>query len=115
MEQVAITHYTKWITVHLDRDRHTFEVRVLPSTLDAEPVLEAAALFEALLDWCCQPATARLPLAATLVEQIALLSPSACNREKWLDLISRAIESGPENPDIEPICLRDQSVRGNRR
>jgi hypothetical protein len=38
--------------------KHTFEVRVLPTGLDAAPMLEAAALFEGLLRWC---ATAKAP------------------------------------------------------
>jgi hypothetical protein len=37
------------------REKHTFEVRILPSTLDADMVLNATALFEGLLRLCCEP------------------------------------------------------------
>jgi hypothetical protein len=35
-----------------DRAKHTFEVRMLPASLEPEPILDAAELFAALLDWC---------------------------------------------------------------
>jgi len=33
-------------------EKHTVEVRVLPSVLDVEPLMQAAALFEGVLGWC---------------------------------------------------------------
>ena len=64
-------------------EKHTFEVRVLPSFLDAGPILEAAALFEALLDWCCQPAARRTPLAANLPKMIGSLPMDKRLRALW--------------------------------
>ncbi len=49
--------------------KHTFEVRILPSWLEAEPIIAAAGLFEGLLHWCC--GTASRP--ATLAELIESL------------------------------------------
>jgi len=43
--------------------KHTFEVRVLPTWLEAGPILEAAALFEAILRWCCDDAHTQTPAA----------------------------------------------------
>lgn len=42
--------------VNASKDKHTLEIRTLPSALDAEPILMAAALFEAVLKRCCEPA-----------------------------------------------------------
>lgn len=42
--------------------KHTFEVRILPATLDARRIAEWAALFETLLAWCCANPGAAGPL-----------------------------------------------------
>jgi hypothetical protein len=34
--------------------KHTFEIRVLPASLDPEPILDAAELFECILCWCIE-------------------------------------------------------------
>jgi hypothetical protein len=40
--------------------KQTFEVRILPSTMDAERIIRAAKLFEAILEWCAEvPARSR--------------------------------------------------------
>lgn len=61
--------------------KDTFEVRVLPSFIDAEPILEAAALFEAVLQWCVEtpagePPPATLPALLSAVR----LAPEAAGR-----------------------------------
>ncbi len=38
-----------------NRRKHTFELRVLPTTMEAGPILMATALFEGVLRWCCAP------------------------------------------------------------
>lgn len=91
LAELSLTKYCDFNLLNIvaeNVEKHTFEVRVLPSTLDARPVLEAAALFEALLDWCCQPANARAPLAETLAEQIEQLPLPANVRAIWLDRIT---------------------------
>lgn len=47
---------------HGFRDRHTFEVRILPGYLEVEPIIEAAALFEAILRQASEPDRAQRPL-----------------------------------------------------
>lgn len=37
-------------------DKHTFEIRILPSSLNPAPILAAASFFEALLRYCCRSA-----------------------------------------------------------
>lgn len=53
---VGIGKYCDYNLLNLavgDGAKNTFEVRVLPTHLNAAPILEAAALFQALLRWCC--------------------------------------------------------------
>jgi hypothetical protein len=59
LADVGLTKYCDFNLVNLanaDRAKHTFEVRVLPSSLDARPIIAAASLFAALLHWCSEPA-----------------------------------------------------------
>ena len=60
--------------------KHTFEVRILPATLEAAPLIDAAELFAALLAWCCQ---APLPLPADLHALIAVLPLPPRARLRW--------------------------------
>lgn len=39
-------------------DKHTFEVRILPGSLSAEAIIDAAALFERILRWAIAPGAA---------------------------------------------------------
>ena len=50
--------------------KHTFEVRILPVSLEAAAAIEAAALFEAILQWSVRPGLRTAPetLAAWLAE-----------------------------------------------
>jgi hypothetical protein len=55
---VGLTKYCDFNLLNLataDQTKHTFEVRVLPSSLDSGPIIAAAALFAALLRWCSEP------------------------------------------------------------
>lgn len=49
--------------------KHTFEIRILPSTMDSNRIVEATALFEGLLGWCIDPTTspARIPNSLSLL------------------------------------------------
>ena len=64
-----------------NRLKHTFEVRVLPSTLDANHILRATGLFETILTWCCSSAsqTATLPETLSMLIDQAPCSPSTAN------------------------------------
>ena len=56
---VGLTKYCDFNLLNLandDRAKYTFEVRILPSSLDARPIIAAASLFAALLHWCIEPA-----------------------------------------------------------
>jgi hypothetical protein len=63
--------------------KHTVEVRILPSWLTAQPIVEAAELFEALFHWCRAPQRLRKPRPETLSALIAELSLSASAASKW--------------------------------
>jgi hypothetical protein len=45
--------------VEQNPQKPTFEVRILPSWLEAAPIIEAAALLEAILAWCVDPSPRR--------------------------------------------------------
>ena len=53
--------------------KHTFEVRVLPTHLRAAPIIEAAALFEALLRACAGPQAPHLAACESLPDLLAAL------------------------------------------
>jgi hypothetical protein len=59
---IGLTKYCDFNLINLineDPRKHTFEVRILPTSLDAQPILTAAAFFIALLNWCEQRARPR--------------------------------------------------------
>jgi len=51
--------------------KHTFEVRILPVSLTAAPLLEQTAILEAMLRWCLED-TPGLPALPALIERAAL-------------------------------------------
>jgi hypothetical protein len=56
---VGLTKYCDFNLLNLaaaERAKHTFEVRILPSSLEARSIIAAAELFAALLRWCTEPA-----------------------------------------------------------
>jgi hypothetical protein len=59
-EQLAQLQLTKYCDfnlrnlVHSVRDKHTFEVRILPVWLHGQKIVEAASLFAAILQWACE-------------------------------------------------------------
>ena len=63
--------------------KHTFEVRVLPAGLDAAPILEAAALFEAMLRWCVTSAPAPSPAPGSLLDLFEALPLGKSARLAW--------------------------------
>tara|TARA_R110002051_G_scaffold82942_3_gene147379 strand:- start:481 stop:1653 length:1173 start_codon:yes stop_codon:yes gene_type:complete len=69
------------------KDKHTFEVRILPATLEAEAVIAAAALFQAILIWCRDGAVgSRCP--ASLLELVVQLPLSAADQALWLGRVA---------------------------
>jgi hypothetical protein len=80
LREVELTKYCDFNILNIVRDdpsKPTFEVRVLPAVLSPEPILEAAALFEALLRECrdADPAAEIPPTAITLIEALPMSGP----------------------------------------
>ena len=58
--------------------KHTIEIRILPSWLTAAPIIDAAELFEALLNWCRLPETSAVPRTiSALIDELPLSSDAA--------------------------------------
>jgi hypothetical protein len=82
----GLTKYCDFNLLNLatgDRAKHTVEVRILPATLDAAAIVDAAELFAALLHWCCAPAAAPRAVPAELRALLAELKLSERARGRW--------------------------------
>lgn len=69
MLATGITKYCDYNILNIASDnqaKRTFELRVLPTSLEVRPVLMAAALFEGILRWSAAPGAADAPLPPTL-------------------------------------------------
>ena len=71
--KVGLTKFCDFNLINIasaNPSKHTFEVRILPVSLETQPAIEAAALFEAILEWSVQPGlrTAPAALAGWLAE-----------------------------------------------
>ena len=65
LAQLQLTKYCDFNLrnlVHPVPNKHTFEVRVLPVWLHGQPIVEAAALFAAILRWACDTGSKRKPV-----------------------------------------------------
>jgi hypothetical protein len=86
LRQMKLTKYCDFNLANIalgNRAKHTFEVRVLPATLDAGEIIRAAALFEALLCWCCDDQFKKLPSSiSALIEELPLSDVVASG---WLE------------------------------
>lgn len=69
-------------------DKHTVEVRVLPSGLEAAPMMEAAALFEGVLGWC-RDREACEPPPRSLVDLLVRSPMDETARIRWLNAVRR--------------------------
>lgn len=90
MSGLELTKYCDFNLLNIaaeNRAKHTFEVRVLPSWLEPEPIVEAAALFEALLRWCVTMPTHKPGTLAELLD--ALPMPEAVARSWRAQLAER--------------------------
>ncbi|MXO55363.1 hypothetical protein GRI36_00570 [Altererythrobacter gangjinensis] len=63
--------------------KHTFEVRILPASLDALCILEAAELFQAILHWCCKNDADADAMPASFAALIGQLSLAGHAQEMW--------------------------------
>jgi len=78
LSELGLTKYCDFNLKNLVHDiagKHTFEVRVLPGMIETEPVLECAALFEAILRSCVEegePCALDLESTARLLDRLPL-------------------------------------------
>jgi gamma-glutamyl:cysteine ligase YbdK (ATP-grasp superfamily) len=62
--------------------KHTFEVRVLPASLNPEPILDAADLFASILRWCIERPGVR-PVPKDLAGLLVSLPLTQNARAHW--------------------------------
>lgn len=70
--------------------KQTFEVRILPVWLEAKTIVEAAALFEAMLNWAIECGPVRAEIPAQLSGMLAKLPMDAVQRDYWLGRMQQA-------------------------
>lgn len=74
LEEIKLTKFVDFNLAnmaHARVDKHTFEVRILPVSLEVEPIMQAAALFEAMLQYAVdQPLIKPEQLTGSLTELI---------------------------------------------
>ncbi|MFZ1743567.1 MAG: amidoligase family protein [Pontixanthobacter sp.] len=74
---------------HNNAEKHTFEVRILPATLDANFILEAAELFQGILKWCCDLTSGARSLPESFNALIDQLPFAEQSRAQWKERASR--------------------------
>ena len=67
-----------------NRAKHTFEVRVLPASLDLEPILDAAELFAAILRWCVERSGEARPIPNDLAGLLVAIPLAPGARARWM-------------------------------
>ncbi|RYG36974.1 MAG: hypothetical protein EON93_04360 [Burkholderiales bacterium] len=85
LQALQLTKYCDFNLLNIaaaDLSKHTFEVRILPSTLDAHRIIAFAELFEALLDGCLSP---KHFVPETLGELLDQLPIPEASRSFWRD------------------------------
>lgn len=86
--QTGLTKYCDYNLLNLaadHRDKHTFEVRVMPTSLTAQPILLATALFEGVLRWAVGPGREGAPVSSGVSGLIAGLGLARDVERHWLD------------------------------
>lgn len=90
LAELSLTKYCDFNLNNLiagTKDKHTFEVRILPATLEADAVIAAAGLFQAILTWCRDGGReSRIP--ASLLDLVIQLPLSAADQSLWLGRVS---------------------------
>jgi|GEM_PF-283930 len=89
LREVGLTKYCDFNLVNMveqNPQKPTFEVRILPSTLDAHSILEAATLFEAILNWCMvTAATGPKQIPTSLPHLISRIFHTPQDVELWMN------------------------------
>lgn len=75
-------------------DKHTFEVRIFPVLLDAESIIKAAGLFEAILNWALSTDNSDA-LPVDIESLLECLPLSANLRDCWLERLHKIPSSMP--------------------
>lgn len=70
--------------VHQPPGKHTFEFRILPVSLDADPLVQAAMLFEAILRWTIEDTSRARSVPASMADLLGELSLDDGARQIWL-------------------------------
>jgi len=90
LEEIKLTKFVDFNLanmVHARPDKHTFEVRILPVNMEVEPIMQAAALFEAMLNYAVdQPQMKSEELPESLSGLIDNLPLDNAVKQYWLDL-----------------------------
>lgn len=90
--------------VNATEAKHTIEIRTLPATLDSGAIIEAAALFEGLLEHACAaPALGGEAMPELLSTLIADLPIAAPLRSKWAQRQRAAESDGNGSENLYPI------------
>jgi len=85
--KTGLTKYCDYNLLNFVSDnarKFTFELRVLPTSMSVEPVLFAAALFEAILRWAISPGAAEAPLPGSLGGLIGALDLAEDVERHWV-------------------------------
>ena len=89
LEEIKLTKFVDFNLanmVHARPDKHTFEVRILPVSMEAEPIMQAAALLEAMLNYAVdQPMIKPEKLPGSLSELIENLPLDDAIKQHWLN------------------------------
>lgn len=83
----GLTKYCDYNLLNLaadNRRKHTFELRVLPTSLDVAPIMMAAALFEGILRWSIASDALEAPVPASLGGLIGALNLPPVAEAHWL-------------------------------
>lgn len=86
MAELELTKYCDFNIfnlVHNTPNKHTFEVRILPSGLETGPIVEAARFFEAMLDWVVDAGAGLRKVPASLGDLIAEIPLDDAERAVW--------------------------------
>jgi len=84
---IGLTKYCDFNLLNLVRPppgKHTFEVRILPVSLDAAPILQAAGLFEAILRWAGDDSRGVRDVPADIVTLFSALPLAEDQRQEWI-------------------------------
>jgi hypothetical protein len=86
LRAVGLSKYCDFNLVNLveqNPQKPTFEVRILPSTLDAGPIIEAAALFQAILCWCVGATSGQKQIPTSLLRLIPQIFQTPDDIARW--------------------------------